>query len=123
MTRTKERETIVSLLYLIEMDGEYDRFKTNQSILKKIDHVFENIQSIDKVIIDNLQNWTIDRLNYVDKAIIRYAVYELLYTNTPYEIVINEAIDLTKQYSNLDDDLAKSFNNKLLDNIKNNLKK
>jgi N utilization substance protein B len=53
--------------------------------------------------------------------IIRFAVYEMKYTETPYEIIIDEAVRLTKKYTNLDDDKAKSFNNKLLDKIKDSL--
>ena len=55
--------------------------------------------------------------------IIRLGVYEMIYTDTPVEIIINEAIDLTKKFCNLDDDKARKFNNRLLDTIKNKLGK
>ena len=59
----------------------------------------ENITEIDKVIQENLDNWVIDRLNSVDKAILRLSVYSLLYQkDTPPPIVIDEAINLAKDF-------------------------
>lgn len=75
------------------------------------------LAEIDDVIIANLANYTIDRLSFVDRAIIRLAVYEMLKTETPKPVIINEAIILTKDYSNLDDQKQSAFTNKLLDNI------
>ena len=55
-----------------------------------------------------LNKWTIDRLGNTDQSIIRMAIYELLYTNTPGIVVINEAVELAKSYS--DDDVRKMSN-------------
>ena len=78
----------------------------------------ENITEIDKVIQENLDNWVIDRLNSVDKAILRLSVYSLIYQkDTPPPIVIDEAINLAKDFGT--DDSYK-FVNAVLDSIKNN---
>ena len=77
----------------------------------------ENLAQIDTIISRNLSDWTLERLSYVDRAIIRLAVYELAYTNTPFVIAINEALELTKLFSALDDQRQTKFNNKLLDKI------
>lgn len=121
MTRTEEREAIISLLYLQSMNGNAQKENFEESIFEKVADVNQHLSEIDHIIVKHLENWTIERLNLVDKAIIRYAVYEMMFTDTPYEIIINEALELTKKYSNLDDDQAKKFNNKLLDTIKNKL--
>ncbi|MGI5065463.1 transcription antitermination factor NusB [Treponema putidum] len=77
----------------------------------------ENITEIDRVIQENLDNWVIDRLNSVDKAILRLSVYSLLYQkDTPSPIVIDEAINLAKDFGT--DDSYK-FVNAVLDSIKN----
>ena len=77
----------------------------------------ENITEIDKVIQENLDNWVIDRLNSVDKAILRLSVYSLIYQkDTPPPIVIDEAINLAKDFGT--DDSYK-FVNAVLDSIKN----
>ena len=55
-----------------------------------------------------LKDWTIDRVSKVDKAIISIAVYELLYTETPSIVAINEAIELSKKYS--DESVTKMIN-------------
>ena len=69
----------------------------------------------------NLVKWTIDRLSFVDKAILRLATYEMMYTSTPKQIIINEAIDITGDYVDTEDFPAKKFNNRVLDNIKESL--
>ena len=77
----------------------------------------ENISEIDKKIAENLDNWVIERLNSVDKAILRLSVYSLLYQkDTPAPIVIDEAINLAKDFGT--DDSYK-FVNAVLDSIKN----
>ena len=77
----------------------------------------ENITEIDKIIQENLNNWVMDRLNSVDKAILRLSVYSLLYQkDTPPPIVIDEAINLAKDFGT--DDSYK-FVNAVLDSIKN----
>ena len=69
---------------------------------------------IHRVISKYLENWTIDRLGLTDQAIIRISVYELLYTNTPNLVCINEAIELSKKYS--DEKVSKMING-VLDKI------
>ena len=72
----------------------------NTDFLKElVEGVLNNINDIDNNISKYLENWTIDRLGLTDQAIIRISVYELLYTNTPNLVCINEAIELSKKYS------------------------
>ena len=77
---------------------------------------FSHLEQIDELISTTLQNYTLERLNLVDKAIIRLAVSEML-ANEPKEIVINEALEITKEFSDEGNHKATSFNNRLLDNI------
>ena len=83
---------------------------------------YANLQQIDEIISNTLVNYTIERLNKVDKAIIRLAVSEMLEGSQPREVIINEALEITKEYSDLGDHKAVSFNNRLLDNINKKLK-
>lgn len=100
----------------------YELTKNNLSFIKEsIKSIILNIDEIDTIIEKNLQKYTISRFNYVDRAIIRLATYELKNKLAPSQVVINEAIELTKEYSNLDDDLQVKFNNKVLDNISKGL--
>lgn len=87
----------------------------NIEFLKElVEGVLNNINDIDNNISKYLENWTIDRLGLTDQAIIRISVYELLYTNTPNLVCINEAIELSKKYS--DEKVSKMING-VLDKI------
>jgi len=76
----------------------------------------ENVEIIDDHINEHANNWTFDRIAKVDLAILRLAIYELLYrTDIPPIVSINEAIDLSKVFSNPD---SKRFINGILDKMK-----
>jgi N utilization substance protein B len=76
----------------------------------------ENIEAIDAEITEHASNWTFDRIAKVDLAILRLAIYELLFrTDIPPIVSINEAIDLSKVFSNPD---SKRFINGILDKMK-----
>lgn len=123
MNRRLLRETIIKLIYQDIIGGGFIEGDYSEEVLKQFNQVRDEYSKLDTLIQDNLTNWSLDRLNYVDLAIIRYSVYELKYLNIPFEIVVNEALEITKKYSNLDDDLARKFNNRLLQNIKNAIEK
>lgn len=92
-----------------------ERKMINTEFLKElVEGVLNNINDIDNNISKYLENWTIDRLGLTDQAIIRISVYELLYTNTPNLVCINEAIELSKKYS--DEKVSKMING-VLDKI------
>ena len=79
-----------------------------------VNGVIDNLEEIDKNIYKYLENWSIERLGLTDQAIIRISVYELIYTDTPNLVCINEAIELAKKYS--DEKVAKMING-VLDKI------
>ena len=64
-----------------------------------------------------LKDWSIDRLGKTDGAILRMGIYEMLYTDTPDVVCINEAILLAKEYS---DEKVKNMINAVLDGIMKN---
>ncbi|HCY1024558.1 TPA: transcription antitermination factor NusB [Staphylococcus aureus] len=70
---------------------------------------------LDETISPYLKDWTIARLLKTDRIILRMATYEILHSDTPAKVVMNEAVELTKQFS--DDDHYK-FINGVLSNIK-----
>ena len=75
------------------------------------------MDNIDSIISKYLENWDLDRLGKTDKAILRLATYEMLYYDTPKVVVINEAIELAKKYS--DEKIVKLIN-AVLDKIRDN---
>ena len=79
----------------------------------------EHREEIDEIISSNLKGWTLKRLPKVSLAILRISVAQLLYmTDVPSGAVINEAVDLAKQFGNSDD---YQFINGALGNIEKNL--
>ena len=84
---------------------------------KLIKGVLKNKVEIDKVINSVIEGWNVETLSIVDRAIIRTATYEMKFTKTPKPVIINEAIEITKAYSNLENNEQVRFNNRLLDKI------
>ena len=62
-------------------------------------NTWKNKDNIDEFIIKYAIDWDINRLNLVDKSVLRIALYELIYTDTPYTIILNEAVELVKEFS------------------------
>ena len=120
-SRTKARKIAIEKLYSLEISGSVDYSEEDSFTQELILGVITKKDEIDEIISNCLFNYTIKRLNLVDLQIIRVATFELLEKKLASAIIINEAIELTKIYTNLDDDKAKAFNNKLLDNIAKNI--
>lgn len=125
-SRSELREKIMTILYQInvynnnKMHYEVDDvIKENMEIdnefIKEVVYGIITYQKeIDDMANKYLNGWTITRLGNTDQAILRIAIYELMYTNTPNVVCINEAIELAKKYS--DDDVRKMIN-AVLDSI------
>lgn len=79
------------------------------------DVVYNNIETIDKILKDHIQNWDINRLAIVDKNILRLGVGEIKYfPETPVKVAIDESIELAKRYGSAD---SGRFVNGVLDAI------
>lgn len=127
MKRTISR--IRAMIYLYNFDILKEEDKTLNSTLESeadydinfynelISGVTINLKEIDKIISINLTNWTIDRLSYIDRNLIRIGVYELQYLKTPKNIVINEIVEISKEYSQIEEYQTSKFNNALLERI------
>ncbi len=90
---------------------------TDEELSLLVTNVLEKRTELEEIIKINLKKYTINRLNLVDLAILLLATYELKYSKTPKAIIINEALDISKIYTQTDFENTVSFNNKLLDNI------
>ena len=67
------------------------------------------MKTIDEIILSKLKNWSLDRIAKIDLAILRLAIYEILYVDSiPVKVSANEAVELAKTYGNND---SKSFVN------------
>lgn len=77
---------------------------------------FDNLAEIDEKISGSLKNWTISRLSKVNLSILRLSISEMTYAGVPYQVSINEAVELAKKFS--DDDAPAFVNGVLADVIK-----
>lgn len=86
----------------------------NDFINELVYGVINNKEEIDSIANKYLDNWSLDRLGLTDQAIIEIAIFEIIHTETPNLVCINEAIELSKQYS--DEKVSKMING-ILDKI------
>ena len=128
VSRSELREKIMTILYQVEMyeKNKYE-YKLDNVIKENIDITSEFVNNIVNGVLENkktldekankyLTDWTIDRLDNLGATILRMGLFEILYTDTPDVVVINEAIELAKKYS---DDNVKKMINAVLDKIIN----
>ncbi len=128
VSRSELREKIMIILYQVDM---YEKNKyqyvvedvikenveiSNEFVTEIVNGVISKKDIIDEYANKYLSNWTIDRLDNLGSNILRMAIYEILYTNTPKIVVINEAIELAKKYS---DENVRKMINAVLDKIVN----
>ncbi len=131
INRSKLREVCMTILYQISV---FEKIKIdynletlindvieieNDFVLSIINGVIDNKKAIDELANKCLNEWTISRLGITDQAILRMAIYELMYTETPSIVCINEAVELAGVYS---DDAVKKMINGVLDKIYHEVK-
>lgn len=76
--------------------------------------VMERRQELDALLTEHTRNWRVDRMAAVDRNVLRIAVYELLATDTPTSVVIDQAIELARRFG---DDPSPAFVNGVVDAV------
>ena len=119
-TRSELREKIMIILYQIDINRKQNIDYSVEEIIREnldIDNEFVRdivygVITYESDIIKEankyMKDWSIERIDKTGAAILKMAIYELKYTDTPPIVVINEAIELAKKYS--DDDVRKMIN-------------
>ena len=119
-TRSELRKIIMTCLYQIDilkqnnLPVEVDKILAENIAIDKefvkdiVYGVVTSEKEIDTIANKYLKDWPINRLDKAGAAILRMAIYELKYMDTPSIVVINEAIELAKKYT--DEDLVKMIN-------------
>lgn len=134
MRRRKAREHALKILYMSELRQEdiekliteyFHINKTPEDIKefaeKVVKGVFKNKKILDEKISDCAENWQLERMNFIDRNILRIGAYELLFENEiPSAVSINEAIELAKKFGTED---SPGFVNGILHRIKEEVKK
>lgn len=131
MSRRSARKNVFYLLFQMDfnLEEEFEQVKevffeeseetVNEEdkafILDEVNGTKEHLNEIDELICQNAKGWSTERMSKVDLAILRLAVYEIIYSeNTPVGVAINEAVELAKKFST---DEAPAFINGILGKI------
>ena len=127
MSRRSARKNAFYLLFQMDFNeaAEFERVKEiffaekeepveesdKAFILSEVEGVHEHMEEIDAIIEQSATGWDLGRMNKVELAILRLAVYEMKYGETPVGVAINEAVELAKKFSS---DEAPAFVNGVL---------
>lgn len=132
MTRTQTRQLAFELLYSLEIQKIMPEEQEEQIALflegkeiqeKKVENYITDIitgiaqhqEDIKSFISQNLtEKWDITRISKINIALLKLAIYEIIYSKLPYKVVVNEVVELAKKYG---DDNSPSFINGILANI------
>lgn len=107
--------------YELKHDSDFEILEINKEFIKsEVGGILKNIDEVDNVISKYCRGWDISRLASVDIAILRIAVYEILFDDEiPASVSANEAVELAKEYSS---DKSPSFINGIISNVIKNEK-
>ena len=117
---TKLSGEIVGRNYWDEL-GEPDSDEmTREFSVKLMLGTLREIEVVDDTIRTRAEHWRIERMAIVDRNVLRLAVYEFLFEDTPHTVIINEALEIARCFSTFE---ATQFINGILDAIKHDLEK
>ncbi len=135
-TRRKARECALQMLFAADLVhnestvltddfwnelGETDIEEKTRDFSNNLVHgTLKNLEVIDERIRTRAEHWRIERMAIVDRNVLRLAVYEFLYEDTPHTVVINEGLEIARRFSTFE---ATQFINGILDAIKLDLEK
>ena len=124
--RRDDRISVMEKLFSYDMNNEFILLNPvddySEFVTELVNFVCVNKDSVDEVIKNSLVNYKLNRLSYVDRAIIRMATAEMM-MGTAVAVVINEALEIVKIYSDQGDGNAVRFINKVLDNVSKNIER
>jgi N utilization substance protein B len=135
-TRRKARECALQMLFAADVGKALDSVLTDSywnelgetAVDEKTQEFANNLalgtirelETIDGRIKTRAEHWRIERMAIVDRNVLRLAVYEFLYEETPHTVIINEALEIARRFSTFE---ATQFINGILDAIKHDLEK
>ena len=135
-TRRKARESALQMLFAADVAKTDENVLTSTYWSELSDSNFDEqtrgfadnltvgtlreVETIDERIRTRAEHWRIERMAIVDRNVLRLAVYEFLFSDTPHTVIINEALEIARRFSTFE---ATQFINGILDAIKHDLAK
>ena len=111
-SRHELREAVFKILFQVEnteldykelLELEQEEIVNSSYVNTTLTEIIDKLEEIDNIISNNLKDWKLDRLSKMDRQILRISAYEFLYSDIPYKVSINEAVELSKKYSEKDE--------------------
>jgi N utilization substance protein B len=125
--RSRAREVVLQVLYQDDLNARVNPAEGDEFLRRRVrtspmlqfarellGGVRRNRQEIDKKIEEAAQNWSLGRMAPTDRNVLRIGTFELMHTDTPTPIVIDEAVELAKRYGSAQ---SSSFVNGILDRL------
>ena len=111
-SRHELREAVFKILFQVEnteldykelLELEQEEIVNSSYVNTTLTEIIDKLEEIDNVISNNLKDWKLERLSKMDRQILRISAYEILHSDIPYKVSINEAVELSKKYSEKDE--------------------
>ena len=111
-SRHELREAVFKILFQIEnteldykelLELEQEEIANSSYVNNTLTEIIDKLEEIDNIISNNLKDWNLERLSKMDRQILRISAYEILHSDIPYKVSINEAVELSKKYSEKDE--------------------
>lgn len=110
--RSRAREVVLQILYEDDLNPTRKLAASDQFLCRRLNHdealiefgrsllagVRRNRGELDQLLSQRAENWTLQRMAVTDRNVLRLGLYEILYTETPGRVAINEAVELAKRF-------------------------
>ncbi|MEZ6118228.1 MAG: transcription antitermination factor NusB [Pirellulaceae bacterium] len=132
--RSRAREVVLQVLYQDDLNPGHSLQSTDEFLRKRLHNNKEIIEfansllsgtrrnrpELDEMLTSRASNWSLNRMAATDRNLLRMAAFEILFTDTPNRVVINEAVELAKRYGSKQ---SAQFVNGILDSLQPDKKK
>lgn len=125
--RSRAREVALQVLYQDDLNPQHNpdddqRFVRNRLHAPELEEfasslvagVRRNLQELDQVLAQTADHWSLERMAATDRNVLRLGAYEILYSETPDRVAINEAVELAKRFGSKQ---SAQFVNGILDRL------
>ena len=110
--RSRAREIVLQVLYEDDLNPDRNMATVDQFLVRRLNHeqelvdfarellagVRRNRGELDRLLTERADNWSLDRMAVTDRNVLRLGAYEILYSDTPQRVAINEAVELAKRF-------------------------
>jgi len=110
--RSRAREIVLQVLYEDDLNPDRNLATADQFLARRLNHekelvdfarellagVRRNRGELDRLLTERADNWSLDRMAVTDRNVLRLGAYEILHSDTPQRVAINEAVELAKRF-------------------------